>query len=324
MKTISETIKNYKSDAIHNYYLYGDDNFLERFFIDQASKKFIKEGGSKLFYHLSVDDEAYFLNDLKSNSLFDSKKIIICWGINKLSKKAKDEFLGYINSPSNDISLIVISPDFRIKNKFISTISSSMQSVDIRTPFPSKMKNWIRYYAKSNQISLTNELVNFYVDYYGDDLSNVINEIDKHRIYMMGKRLDISDEYSSYMENEREYHYWQFLDSIGQKKLSQTLEIYKSMVISGISHNYILMGLVNLFMNIYSKNIYLNIENDFPILNKILHRNMDLYSSRYKTKDSLDILKKLYEIDKMIKKFQYGIDYKFELLIIKACSDVRK
>ena len=84
------------------------------------------------------------------------------------------------------------------------------------------------------------------------------------------------------------------------------------------------MGVVNLFLNIYSKNIYLNMENDFPILNKILSRNLELYSSRYRSEDSLDILKDLHEIDKMIKTFKYGIDYKFELLIFKACSNVRK
>ena len=320
MKTISETIKNYNHNGIHNYYLYGDDNFLESFFINQVSKKFIKEDGSKLFYHLNVDQEEYFLNDLKSNSLFSSRKIIICWGINKLSKKAKEEFLDYIKSPSNEVSLIVISPDFRIKNKFISTISSKMTSVDIRTPFPSKMKSWVRYYAKSNKISLTKELIDFYVDYYGDNLSNIINEIDKHRLYMMSQRLDISDEYSSYIESDREYHYWHFLDSLGEKKLSQTFQVYRSMIANGVSHNYILMGVVNLFMNIYSKNIYLNIEGEFPILNKILSRNLDLYSSRYKAEDSLGILKDLHEIDKMIKTFKYGIDYKFELLILKACT----
>ncbi|MAX09843.1 MAG: hypothetical protein CMG13_03145 [Candidatus Marinimicrobia bacterium] len=322
MKTISDTIKNYNHGSIHNYYLYGDDNFLESFFINQVSKKFIKDGGDKLFYHLSVDSEASFLNDLKSRSLFESRKIIICWGINKLSKTAKEEFLGYIDSPSNEVSVIVISPDFRIKNKFISTISSKMSSVDIRTPFPSKMKSWVRYYAKSNHISLTKELIDFYVDYYGDNLSNVINEIDKHRLYMMSQRLDISDEYSSYIENERGYHYWQFLDSLGQKKMSQTFQIYRSMVANGVSHNYILMGLANLFLNIYSKNIYLNMENDFPILNKMLSRNLDLYSSKYKTSESLDILKDLHDIDKMIKTFKYGIDYKFELLILKACNNV--
>ena len=38
---------------------------------------------------------------------------------------------------------------------------------------------------------------------------------------------------------------------------------------------------------------------------------------------SLDILKDLYDIDKMIKTFKHGIDYKFELLILKACNNVR-
>ena len=189
--------------------------------------------------------------------------------------------------------------------------------------FPNKMKNWVRYYAKSNKYSMTDDLINFYIDCYGDSLGNVINEIDKHKLYMMADRLDISDDYSSYIENEREYHYWQFLDNLGQKKLSQAFQVYKAIVANGTSHNYILMGMVNLFLNIYSKNIYLNVGSDFPILNKILSRNLDLYSSRYKEKESLSILRDLYDIDKMIKTFKYGIDYKFELLILKACSNVR-
>ena len=326
MKTISEIIKNYSDNNVHNYYLYGDDNFLQSFFIKQISKKIIKDNDdvSKILYHLNVDEEDYFLNDLKSNSLFDSKKIIICWGINKLSKKAQSEFLDYINGGfSNDNALVVISPDFKIKNKFISTISSSMISVDIRTPFPSKMKNWVRYYAKSNRINITKDLIDFYVDYYGDSLSNIINEINKHKMYVMNGRLDISDDYSSFIENERGYHYWQFLDSIGQKKLSQSLQIYKSMIDNGISHYYIITGLVNLFLNIYAKKIYLNVDRDFPMMNKILSRNIGLYSSMHTSENLLSILKELHNIDRMIKTFQYGIDYKFELLILKVCSDGR-
>ena len=324
MKTISEAIKNYNSNNFHNYYLYGDDIFLEKFFINQISKKFIKDEGSKILYHFNVDEEDSFLNDLNSNSLFDSKKVIICWEINKLSKKAQEEFLDYIDSKlSEEISLIIISPDFRIKNKFITKISSSIDTIDIRTPFPSKMKNWIKYYAKSNRISITNELVNFYVDCYGDSLSNVVNEINKHKIFTLNKRLDISDEYSNYIDNDRKYNYWQFLDSIGQKKLLQTFQIYSSMIESGMSHSYILSGLINLFLNIYAKNVYLNVNQEFPIINKILLRNIELYSSKYTSNECLDILRELHKIDKMIKTFQYGIDYTFELLILNACNERR-
>ena len=324
MKTISEAIKNYNSNNFHNYYLYGDDIFLEKFFINQISKKFIKDEGSKILYHFNVDEEDSFLNDLNSNSLFDSKKVIICWEINKLSKKAQEEFLDYIDSKlSEEISLIIISPDFRIKNKFITKISSSIDTIDIRTPFPSKMKNWIKYYAKSNRISITNELVNFYVDCYGDSLSNVVNEINKHKIFTLNKRLDISDEYSNYIDNDRKYNYWQFLDSIGQKKLLQTFQIYTSMIESGMSHSYILSGLINLFLNIYAKNVYLNVNQEFPIVNKILLRNIELYSSKYTSNECLDILRELHKIDKMIKTFQCGIDYTFELLILNACNERR-
>ena len=321
MKTISETIKNYDNNQSQNYYLYGEDIFLERFFIKQLSKKFINQDGNKVLYHFGVDDESLFFTDLKSNSLFDDKKMIICWEINKLSKKGQIELLEYINNnPSRDNSLIIISPGFKVKNKFISELSSKLTSVDIRTPFPSKMKNWIKFYAKTKNITISNELLDFYIEYFGDDLSSVINELDKHNMYMSNKKLDISDDYSSYLESGRKFHYWQFLDNIGKKQCIKSLNIYESLIVNGISHNYMLFGLINLFINIYSNNLYFNVEKEFPVLNKILQRNMKQYTSNYSIAESSSIINHLYKIDKMVKTFQYGINYEFQLLILKACN----
>ena len=95
------------------------------------------------------------------------------------------------------------------------------------------------------------------------------------------------------------------------------------MIESGMSHSYILSGLINLFLNIYAKNVYLNVNQEFPIINKILLRNIELYSSKYTSNECLDILRELHKIDKMIKTFQYGIDYTFELLILNACNERR-
>ena len=81
-----------------------------------------------------------------------------------------------------------------------------------------------------------------------------------------------------------------------------------------------LFGLTNLFINIYAKNLYLNLDKEFPILNKILQKNIKLYSSIYSLKETKNILSHLYKIDKMVKTFKYGINYQFELLILKACN----
>ena len=168
-------------------------------------------------------------------------------------------------------------------------------------------------------MSISNELIDFYIEYFGDDLSSVVNELDKHQIYLLNNKLDISDSYSNYLESNRDFHYWQFLDNIGNKKCPQALNIYQSLISNGISHNYIIFGLTNLFINIYAKNLYLNLDREFPILNKILQRNIKVYCSKYQLSETTRVLLHLYEIDKMIKTFKYGIDYEFEMLILEAC-----
>ena len=68
----------------------------------------------------------------------------------------------------------------------------------------------------------------------------------------------------------------------------------------------------------------MNVNNDFPIINKILLRNLDRYCSLYSSEQALSILNDLHKIDKMVKTFKYGIEYKLELLILKACRDRKK
>jgi DNA polymerase III delta subunit len=182
------------------------------------------------------------------------------------------------------------------------------------------MTKWVQFYAKSKKIKISNDLIKFYIEYYGDNLSNVINEIDKHNMYNIGQPLGLSDEYSVFLESNRNYHYWQFLDNIGKKNLKKTLEIFQSLLTNGVSHNYIVNGLTNLLINIYSNKNYENITGKFPILNKILSKNIGMYSSRYSSQEIMSLFEDLYHIDRMIKRFQYGINYKIELMILKACN----
>ena len=320
MKSIADIIKNFNNQKFHHYFLVGDDIFLEKFFTNQVEKKFLNQNDSKLIYHLGVDDEDLFLRELQTSSLFDDKKLIFCWEINKLSRKAQDELLDFIElNPSGDICLIFISPDFRIKNKFIKTLSLKMTSVDIRTPFPNKMKNWIVYYSKSRGFKISNELIDFYIEYYGDSLSNVINEIDKHRIFSDSETLCANDEYSLTINADRKYNYWQFLDSIGSKNILKSFQIYSSLVNNNISHNYIISGMSNFFLSIYAKKISGKAMNSFHLSNKILSRKLDSYCSNFSDSKLLNIIKDLYNIDKMIKTFQFGVEQKIELLILKAC-----
>ena len=67
-------------------------------------------------------------------------------------------------------------------------------------------------------------------------------------MYNSGSPLTLSDEYSVSLDGSRNYHYWQFLDNIGKKDLKKSLEIFHSLLINGISHNYIINGLTNLLV----------------------------------------------------------------------------
>ena len=73
------------------YSLFGNEGFLQKFFIDHVSSRFLDKNQSITYINLDDDKESLLLSELSSYSLFDEKRIIIVRRIRKLSKNGKKE-----------------------------------------------------------------------------------------------------------------------------------------------------------------------------------------------------------------------------------------
>ena len=81
-KVIKDLHRNNFSNA---YFLYGDDIFMQDFFIEEFKKKI---NINSYLYYLGYDQEEKIFNELSNLSLFDSKKLIIIKNINRLTVKS--------------------------------------------------------------------------------------------------------------------------------------------------------------------------------------------------------------------------------------------
>ena len=139
--SVGKAIRGLKDNFAKNYFLTGDDYFLQSFFIKTLKKKC---GDDFTLHHLNFEEENdvnSFINEISSLSLFSSKRIFINRNLNKVSKVNKDHILKYLNNPSNDKIVVFVSDDFYSKNKFFKSISMKSLTVDTRTPFPKKIKD---------------------------------------------------------------------------------------------------------------------------------------------------------------------------------------
>ena len=124
----------------------------------------------------------------------------------------------------------------------------------MRTPFPNKMKEWARYYSKKNKFNLSDEVLNQLIDNYGDNINNVINEIDKLYLYSNGKMEDINSVINSNIY-KKENQIWKLLDSIGKKNISDSINIYTQLYNNNIPIIRILLNLLDLFKELINNKL---------------------------------------------------------------------
>ena len=107
-------------------------------------------------------------------------------------------------------------PDLNIHELDDSIIKKST-TIDVRTPFDNKVIEWIKYITKKKKIDINDAKIIDYVNAYGHNISNVMNyiEIDS----LSAKKTS---------ESNRVFYLWHFQDSIGKKKLVESIDIYQS------------------------------------------------------------------------------------------------
>ena len=108
--SLKHTINRINSNEIDSVYsLFGNEAFLQTFFIEYLASKFLNENQPITYLNLGDDKESLLLSELSSYSLFSDKKVIVVRRIRKLSKNGKEELFDYIESPNNNYCLILIS-----------------------------------------------------------------------------------------------------------------------------------------------------------------------------------------------------------------------
>ena len=307
-----------KSGIKPAYFLKGDDFYLQKFFSTYLKNKFDTNLNIKYLDLNQQLDQEIFFNDLNSPSLFCSKNMFSIRNFSKLSTSSKNNLINYFDNPNTDTILLFVVDDYLLKSKFSKEIYNNCVSIDTNTPFFSnKIKDWAVYYMKKNNIKLDNYIVDDLVNSYGDNISNVINEIEK--LYLITNKRDVSiDDYKSNYKN-RSLKNWHLMNSLGMKDLNKSIYIFDSLLINGVT-------LVPIVASLF--NFYLSLLNSFAPkfdlskskLNKTMQSKMPHFKKNFSIEEISSIIIELRNIDIIIKSSNLDSKLLFYPFIIKICK----
>ena len=118
--SVGQAIRKIKKEGLnHSYFLLGDDYFLQKFFKNYVKNKF---DSNIIVKHLDLSesiDLEFFLNEISTISLFNSKNVFCIRNFDKINTKDKKIISTYLDKSKLDENILIfIIDDYILKNTF--------------------------------------------------------------------------------------------------------------------------------------------------------------------------------------------------------------
>ena len=321
--SIGQLIKRIHSNEISPAYsLFGNESFLQDFFIQELNTYFLGDSGTKKHISLDDDKQDQLLADLSAFSLFSERELLVVRQIKKLSLNARKELVDYLKNPNPDTCLVLISEDYDDRNALQKLLKSNTISVDVRVPFPSKIKEWVRFIVKSKKYKINDGTISNLIDLYGDSIAHVVNEIEKITL-MVGMETLIDDNIiETQLSAGREYHIWQLQDAIGSKDTEKSISIVKSLIENGTGIPQLIINFTNLFQQLLWYSMGVRQTTGYTGLNKIISGNLNKYSRNFDQHEIESALLVLRKSDMLTKSTSLSQLSLIEPVIINLCEGI--
>ena len=318
--SVGNAVREVKKQTDNSYFLSGDDYFLQKFFITNLNKINNNEYNTRYLNFSEELDVKIFLEEITSISLFQNKNIFVLSNIEKISKDDKDLILKYLDNPNNSIVTIFTSNDFYSKNKFFSSLTKKMKTIDTRTPFPSKIREWVKYYLKVQKIDIDYSFLDDIIFSNNDEIITIINEVEKLYLENECKKIEFNND-NKLLRSNKNIRPWFLQDSLGNKNVKKSIRNIELLQYAGYS-------IIPIIINLYSffNHMLLSYENSSNTgvsqygLNKIINSNLNKYLNKYSKSEIMNILIDLKNIDVLIKTTSLNQNNLLYIFIIKICQ----
>lgn len=309
-----------------NYLLYGEENFLIEKELEKIIKKEKIDNIGINRYDLEIDNIKDVIDDCKTISLFDPKKIIIvdnCTYFNR-AKNSEDDInllLDYLTNYNPDTILIIInhSPSIDNTKKITKKIKDIGKVVELNETNPKIIvkKLFDDYKIKDTDIDL-------FINRVGNDISILSQEVNKIKLYKFEEKEITKDDILNCTVLNIDMDIFKFIDNIINKNKEAALTTYYEMLKNNEEPIKIIALLASKFRLMYQATTLNRKGMNDNEISKLL--GVHAYpvklaikaGMRYPEKILLSFLKQLADLDKNIKTGKINPELGLELFIIKV------
>lgn len=235
-------------------FLYGQDTYRSK----EEMRKMIEENkksnpGWLDFIRIDASDkEIEVFKELRQTtdtvSMFSQKKLVIIEDVFSLNQESQDEILEFLKKEkiegNKDITIIFWAEEVDIKNDPASPagglfkyLKSKAESKEFKLLQGAQLKKWIRDSAEEQKGSIDISAIERLIEWIGNDLWRMSNEISKLLAY--NKAIKLAN-IELLIKPEIDLNIFQIVDAIGYKNKAKTLSLFNQHIENGESEYYLL------------------------------------------------------------------------------------
>lgn len=295
------------------YILVGDENYFADNIIKLLTSKVVNNDSKDFDYF------KFYGNEISEDQVIDAAKrfplvgeynFVVLKDAKSISKNF-DKLTSYVESPNLKTILVLsfINQSLDKRKRIYSLSKKNGLAFESKKIYDNQIFNWINEVSLNKRIKLHPKSIQIIIDFVGNNLSQIENELDKLKINSEKDDVIRPDEVESIIGFSKEYNFFELTKHIGKKNFSKTIEIIEYM--STNSNKYPLTLLISSVFYFFNKLfLYHSVENKREAskimgVNPYFIEEYKLASPNYSMKDISKIFNYLLEADKRAK----GIDF---------------
>jgi DNA polymerase-3 subunit delta len=227
--TASSIITSWKNKEFKPiYWLEGDEDYFINEVIEYAEKSILSaaeaEFNQTVFYGKDAN-WADVVNACRRYPMFADRQVVLLKEAQQMKDVEKLE--AYIENPLSSTILVVSYKGKTLdgRQKFSKLIKKKGEVFLSKRMYDNQLPGWVNDYLKANGFSIKPKALSLLVDHIGNDLSRIVNEIEKLSLNL-GKTKNITeDEIEKFIGISKEYNIFELQNALSRKDQPKAIRI---------------------------------------------------------------------------------------------------
>lgn len=210
------------------YWLEGEEEYFIDEVMDYAEHKILteQEAGFNLTVFYGRDAHwADVINACRRYPMFAEKQVVLL----KEGQQMKDieKLESYIEHPLDSTIFVVSYKDKKVdgRSKLAKVLKQKGELVTTKKMYDSQLPEWTNARIQARGYTITQKALALLIDHIGNDLSRLVNEVDKILVNLADRNHITEDDIERFVGISKEYNVFELNDALAQKDLYKAIRI---------------------------------------------------------------------------------------------------